>query len=335
MVTENGSIPQKAKGPQAELNPTTLLKPRPPKEALTPHPQASQVELRPEAPTSSADEGEKKSQEKACQKTDEPISAPGKGDIAEEAVSSASPQVEDGHIDVANELGEAFFKLQLSGNQWRVLWVILRQTYGWHKKVDRISITYFERKTELKRRHVVRALNDMVERKIVTKNDTTFITTYGIQKNYLKWKPLPKMTLLSDCSKDKAMPVVDKPLPKMTVPKNDTKTVTKIGTHKRNSKEKDILSGKPDGDSIPYEKIISYLNQKTGKNFRHTTKETRGHIRARWSDGFRMDDFKRVIDSKSAKWKSDPKMSGYLRPLTLFGTKFESYLNEAPPEPTW
>ena len=107
----------------------------------------------------------------------------------------ANPQAENGHIDIANELGEAFFNLQLSGNQWRILWVIFRQTYGWHKKADRISISYFQRKTGLKRRHISRAIKDMVGRKIVTKNDTTYISTYGFQKDYSKWELSPKMTL--------------------------------------------------------------------------------------------------------------------------------------------
>lgn len=60
------------------------------------------------------------------------------------------------------------------------------------------------------------------------------------------------------------------------------------------------------------------------------------HIHARWEDGFRLEDFKMVISKKSKGWKDDPEMSKYLRPSTLFGTKFESYLNEkvipAPPD---
>jgi len=51
-------------------------------------------------------------------------------------------------------------------------------------------------------------------------------------------------------------------------------------------------------------------------------------IKARLNDGYSLDDFKKVIDIKTLKWKSDPKMSDYLRPETLFGNKFESYLNE-------
>ena len=79
---------------------------------------------------------------------------------------------------------------------------------------------------------------------------------------------------------------------------------------------------------IPYAEIIDYLNQKTGKNFKSTSKATQRHIKARFSDGFTLDDFKRVIDTKSTQWLMDNKMSAYLRPDTLFGTKFEGYLNE-------
>ena len=76
------------------------------------------------------------------------------------------------------------------------------------------------------------------------------------------------------------------------------------------------------------EEIVNYLNLKTGKNFSHKTKNTVSNIKARFSEGRTIDDFKKVIDIKSNKWLTDPKMRDYLRPDTLFGTKFESYLNE-------
>lgn len=78
---------------------------------------------------------------------------------------------------------------------------------------------------------------------------------------------------------------------------------------------------------IPYEEIVQYLNQKTGKNFKSTSKATQRHIKARFTDGFVLDDFKQVIDKKCSDWLRDQKMKEYLRPETLFGTKFESYLN--------
>lgn len=76
--------------------------------------------------------------------------------------------------------------------------------------------------------------------------------------------------------------------------------------------------------------IINYLNIATGKNFRTTTKKTQRLIKARMNEGFVVEDFKKVIDVKTSEWENDNTMSKYLRPETLFGTKFEGYLNEVP-----
>lgn len=86
-----------------------------------------------------------------------------------------------------------------------------------------------------------------------------------------------------------------------------------------------------DKDSIDKNKeyivqIVDYLNQKAGTNYKPTTKDTVSHINARLSDGFTVDDFKTVIDKKVNEWQGT-EFEKYLRPKTLFGTKFESYLN--------
>ena len=70
------------------------------------------------------------------------------------------------------------------------------------------------------------------------------------------------------------------------------------------------------------------LNERCGTSFRATSEATKRLIRARWSEGFRTEDFRKVIDSKASEWGSDQKMRQYLRPQTLFGTKFEGYLNQ-------
>ncbi|EKN71458.1 hypothetical protein BABA_01430 [Neobacillus bataviensis LMG 21833] len=79
---------------------------------------------------------------------------------------------------------------------------------------------------------------------------------------------------------------------------------------------------------IPYAEIIGYLNEKTGKNFKLSSIKTRELIHARYGEGFTLEDFTRVIDLKSADWQPDPVWNKFLRPETLFGTKFESYLNQ-------
>lgn len=74
--------------------------------------------------------------------------------------------------------------------------------------------------------------------------------------------------------------------------------------------------------------IIDYLNSKLGTKYRVNSKLTSSHINARLEEGYTVDDFKRVIDSKILKWGNDIKMSQYLTPDTLFGVKFEKYVNE-------
>ena len=89
----------------------------------------------------------------------------------------------------------------------------------------------------------------------------------------------------------------------------------------KDSLEKDNMSSK-------YKSIIDYLNEKTGKHYKHTTRKTQELIKARINEGFTEEDFFKVIDIKTIKWGKESKMRQYLRPETLFGTKFESYLNE-------
>lgn len=75
--------------------------------------------------------------------------------------------------------------------------------------------------------------------------------------------------------------------------------------------------------------IINYLNEKTNKSFSLKGKQTIRYINARLKEGFTINDFKKVIDIKVEKWLNTD-MEDYLRPVTLFSTKFESYVNEKP-----
>lgn len=79
--------------------------------------------------------------------------------------------------------------------------------------------------------------------------------------------------------------------------------------------------------SAECERIVTYLNEKTGSSYRHTSKKTRSLVQARMNEGFSVDDFFKVIDKKSAEWQGTS-MAKFLRPETLFGTKFEGYLNQ-------
>lgn len=79
-------------------------------------------------------------------------------------------------------------------------------------------------------------------------------------------------------------------------------------------------------ESPPYQEIINYLNEKAGKRFKVNDK-TKAHINARVNDGYTLEDFRAVIEKKVAEWRGTD-MDKFLRPETLFGTKFEGYLNQ-------
>lgn len=78
-----------------------------------------------------------------------------------------------------------------------------------------------------------------------------------------------------------------------------------------------------------YIAVIDYLNSKTGQQFRSTSKATQQHINARLEEGYTIDDFKRVVDNMCIDW-TNTEWEKYLRPSTLFGSKFENYLNRKP-----
>lgn len=95
-----------------------------------------------------------------------------------------------------------------------------------------------------------------------------------------------------------------------------TKEVKSI---KKNSVEKDL----------DYVSVIEYLNQRTNKNFKASSKSTQRLINGRISEGHEFEDFKQVIDLKAKEWLNDNYWNKYLRPSTLFNaTNFENYLNE-------
>lgn len=75
-------------------------------------------------------------------------------------------------------------------------------------------------------------------------------------------------------------------------------------------------------------KIVDHLNLKTGAHYLSSSEKTRSLIKARLREGFKVEDFYTVIDKKVAEWK-ETDMAKYLRPETLFGTKFEGYLNQS------
>lgn len=80
-------------------------------------------------------------------------------------------------------------------------------------------------------------------------------------------------------------------------------------------------------NTLVIKEIIDYLNKRINSNYKYTTKATQKKINARLNEGYCLDDFIAVIDKKYVEWKGT-EFEKYLCPETLFGTKFEKYVNQ-------
>ena len=91
--------------------------------------------------------------------------------------------------------------------------------------------------------------------------------------------------------------------------------------------KKRLMSGKPDAIEV-----LTYLNHKAKRDYRAVDSNLK-LIAARLVEGATVAECKAVVDMKVAEWSSDPKMSEYLRPETLFNAmKFGGYIGKLKPQ---
>lgn len=134
----------------------------------------------------------------------------------------ANPQKENGHTALANEIWDALAKYRLSGEEWKCLIVIIRKTYGWQKKADRISLSQFAELTDMKRQSVARALKSLSAKMLigVSENADRKALEYRFNKDFEKWSPVSKKAY---CKQKRLQGVSE----------NADKTVSKNADHKR------------------------------------------------------------------------------------------------------
>lgn len=113
---------------------------------------------------------------------------------------------------------------------------------------------------------------------------------------------------------------------------NSEKSPSKFGKKSENNSEKnptnkDTNIQKDINNKNIYSEAVDYLNEKAGTKYKSSSKNTTKHIKARINDGYTLEDFKTVIDKKCSEWLNTD-MEKYLCPETLFGSKFEKYLNQ-------
>jgi uncharacterized phage protein (TIGR02220 family) len=113
---------------------------------------------------------------------------------------------------------------------------------------------------------------------------------------------------------------------KLSILKTETIKQVKPKAEKKVVKEPEKVEASINMEEV-YESIISYLNQKAGTGYKSQTTSYRTFINARLKAGYKLEDFYKVIDNKSTEWIGTD-FQKFLRPETLFGNKFDSYLNQ-------
>ena len=143
----------------------------------------------------------------------------------------ASPQIEDGYTKIANEIMDALCRIRIPGEEMQVLNAILRKTYGWQKCEDAIALSQFVEMTGMNKPHIIQSIKGLLLKKviIVTEKGNSFAKVYKFNKDYDKWKPLPKkVTLLK---KVKSITEKSNTLLPKTVPTKENNTKEKKERH--------------------------------------------------------------------------------------------------------
>lgn len=77
------------------------------------------------------------------------------------------PELGDGYMRVVNALAEGLASHPITSIQNRVIWAVMRLTYGWQKGKDRIAASQLAEITGLRRQQCSAALNELIEAGVI------------------------------------------------------------------------------------------------------------------------------------------------------------------------
>ena len=170
----------------------------------------------------------------------------------------ANPQLEEGYTKIANEIMEALAKIRISGEEWQILNVILRKTYGYNKKEDWISLSQFCLATGLTKSSICRAIHKLLIKNTIDKKDNGSAPLYSFNKDFDTWKPLTKKIMLTKLIKgiDKKdnLPLTKKRHTKDNITKDN---ITKESETKKQEKDKEVFKeGKDTNNNLICMRVI-------------------------------------------------------------------------------
>lgn len=174
-------------------------------------------------------------------------------------MSVKSPQVEDGHIRIANELYDAILAYPFTARQQKVLSAIMRKTYGYNKKVDDISASQIAEMSGLHRSHVTATIISLQALNVITKAPGVFGSILGINKDFSTWVEPEKSARTESVHGTETVHPVPKQLSGCTetVQVGGTETVHTITNFPKDNLQqtKDIPLPQAAGPSVPSARV--------------------------------------------------------------------------------
>ena len=236
---------------------------------------------------------------------------------------------------MSNKILEDILENDFSKREYKILIYVFRNGYGYNRDQSEceLNIKRISQFIGMPRQHIWETLHGLEQRNVLTLDNKTIL----FNRHANSW-------------------IVTKTVTRKSSPKqlqNVTKTVTSrhqnsdgeacnpqivsdIQPPKESLKKKETPIPPESGNCIPLiaseqeaKQIIAFLNEVTDNAFKPHNTGTQRFIKARLSEGFTVEDFRKVIKVKSEQWKGNLEMERYLRPQTLFSNKFEGYLQES------
>lgn len=243
----------------------------------------------------------------------------------------ASPQKEDGFVPIALPILDALIGIRVPGECRKIFDMIIRQTWGYNKTWDRISLSQYIKKTNLKKSNVQRSIKRLLNMNMIERRETKKGSEYRVQKNYDLWKngdSILKPEGLKTDSPDNSPKNAEGGL--NTDNAGDSKLITKgdsilrhTDNYIKDNTTKEIKNINISANEIPFQAIAEDYMKYWGSIIFWEGAKAKSfckHVTARWNEGWRLQDFQIVHAAKAADFlnPNNPKMRKYFRSSTLY-----------------
>ena len=251
-----------------------------------------------------------------------------------------NPQQNSSSALIPNTILEALMQTRLSTYEFLILLKIWRETFGWNKKSDNISLSQFVYATKIPKPHVIRTLKRLIKQNIVTSRGNGKTTKYGFNILFETWKSLPKqVTLPKQVMNELPIEVISEP--SQVIPIIPEKVPISVSTKVPKKYLEDIVPGElfvdkklavePTGvtdlDDVAYE-VLKHLNDKAHHHYPLKSSSVI-EIKKRLKADATVEQLKLIIDFKVDEWWNTD-MRKNLNNTTLFrDCHFSTYLDDA------